>query len=690
MEVRTMKALSLAAVVVVLLVVFISQPVSAQDRAAFEKALLLEEAQAQLEEAISAYQEIIDGSADPALAAQAQLHVGICYEKLGLEQAQLAYQKVIDNYPTQIEIVVLAKEKLSRLKTVPEPIDTGSEDFHLQQVWANAYDTMGSPSPDGRFMSYVNWNVPCLAIYEFETEKSRDITTTKGTWEGDSVWAESSIWSPDGKNLAYVWYGQEYISIRTVGIDSTEPVEIFGDKNLIYCHPNSWSEDGKYILAVLCHKDRRHEIVLISLDDHSVRSLKILKPGHHPWSSLSRDGKFVSYSFTPDMNSPKTDIYLLSTVDGTEKTIIDHPATDFSPLWMPDGKNILFFSDRRGTVSAWSQKVSDGAADGEEKLIMDLNRLSPKTIIPNGDLYISFLEGGHDVYNAIIDPETGKVISAPKRVVETNEGWNGAACFSPDGKIMAYVSQRGVLDPQLSWGQQSLILRDVQTGEERELIPRSSQLVRGRARLKWSPDSDEILFVGRDQTGQNGAFVLNIGDASFESITEEKDFKGADVVWGNDSNKFYFFYQGDGEKNGVYSLDRNSHEETKILSESNVFGIALRPGSNQLAAIVGNVIKVANLENNEVAELFTLEPEVKHTYIEWSPDGNWLYFIKCFGEGTVELWRVDANGNNVQLIGKSFPHLTNMSIHPGGKRLAFTVSRSDENSSIWVMKNFLK
>ena len=684
-----MRASNLVAVVVTLLIIVVSLPASAQDRAAFEKALLLEEAQAQLEEAISAYQEIIDESADPAVAAQAQLHVGICYEKLGLKQARLAYQKVIDNFPTQIEIVNVAKEKLSILNTVAKPIDTGSKAFQLQQVWAKPYDTMGSPSPDGRYMSYVNWNVPCLAIYEFETEKSRDITSTTGTWEGDSVWAENSIWSPDGKKLAYVWYGKEYVSIRTVGIDSSEPVEIFGDKKLIFCHPNSWSADGKYILAVLCHKDRGHEIVLISIDDHSVRSLKKLKPGHHPWTSLSPDGKFVAYSFAPDMNSPKTDIYLLSTVDGTEKTLINHPATDFDPLWMPDGKNIIFFSDRTGTLSAWSQKVSDGAADGEEKLIKNLNRLSPKTIIPNGDLYISFLEGGYDVFNAIIDPESGKVTSAPQRVVETNVGWNGAACFSPDGKTMAYVSLRGVLDPTFAWGQQSLILRDLQTGEERELIPRSSELTRGRARLKWSPDSDEILFVGRDQTGPPGAYVLNIHNNSFESITGKKDFNGADVVWANESNKFYYFYRGETEKDGVYSIDRNSYEETKILSESNIQGMARRPGKNELAVIAGNVIKLLNLENNEVAEVFELEPGVKHTYIEWSPDGNWLYFIKCTGEKTVELWRIDAQGDNGQLVEKSFPHLYNLAIHPDGKRLAFTVGKGGDRSSIWVMKNFL-
>ena len=213
--------------------------------------------------------------------------------------------------------------------------------------------------------------------------------------------------------------------------------------------------------------------------------------------------------------------------------------------------------------------------------------------------------------------------------------------------------------------------------------------MRGRTRLRWSPDSDEILFIGRGQTGANGGFILNVHDTSVESITGENDFTGADAVWANESDKIYYLYRGNTEKDGVYSIERNSHKKTKILGESDIQGIALRPSGHELAVIAGSVIKLLNLENNEVAEFFKLEPSVKHTYIEWSPDGNWLYFIKCFGEETVELWRIDANGDNVQVVEKSFPHLSSLSIHPDGKRLAFTVSRLGGKSSIWVMKNFL-
>ena len=217
----------------------------------------------------------------------------------------------------------------------------------------------------------------------------------------------------------------------------------------------------------------------------------------------------------------------------------------------------------------------------------------------------------------------------------------------------------------------------------------------GRSPLKWSPDSDEILLRGRDQTGMNGAFIVNVHDASFESVTGEKRFVGADVFWANESNTIYFYIFGDTEKNGVYSIDRVSREETKILSKNNISGLALRPGKNELAVIARNVIKLLNLENSEVTEFLKLGPEVKHSYVQWSPDGSWLYLIKCLGEKTVEgektvqLWKIDANGDNAQLIEKSLPHMRNFSIHPDGKRLAFTVGEGGGDSSIWVMKNFL-
>ena len=75
---------------------------------------------------------------------------------------------------------------------------------------------------------------------------------------------------------------------------------------------------------------------------------------------------------------------------------------------------------------------------------------------------MAFHEGGSNIYSVDLDPNTGKVISEPKCIIESNIGWNSATGFSPDGKNMAYVSKRGVLPIEVTWGQESLVILDLQ------------------------------------------------------------------------------------------------------------------------------------------------------------------------------------------------------------------------------------
>src|SRR5512137_2902330 len=82
----------------------------------FQKALAKEKAEGNLEEAIALYQKVVDKGEDESLAAQAQLHIGMCYEKLGLGKARDAYQKVLDRFPKQAECVRAAREKLAQLQ----------------------------------------------------------------------------------------------------------------------------------------------------------------------------------------------------------------------------------------------------------------------------------------------------------------------------------------------------------------------------------------------------------------------------------------------------------------------------------------------------------------------------------------------------------------------------------------------
>jgi hypothetical protein len=60
-------------------------------------------------------------------------------------------------------------------------------------------------SPDRRYLSYINWDKGNLAIHDFETGENRDVTD-EGNWDEDKQFAGRSIWSPDSKQIVYLWH----------------------------------------------------------------------------------------------------------------------------------------------------------------------------------------------------------------------------------------------------------------------------------------------------------------------------------------------------------------------------------------------------------------------------------------------------------------------------------------------------
>jgi TolA-binding protein len=62
-------------------------------------------------------------------AAKSQLYIGLCYEKLGVKEAQKAYELVVSEYADQKEMVALAKERLAALG---KPGD--KKEFVTQQI----------------------------------------------------------------------------------------------------------------------------------------------------------------------------------------------------------------------------------------------------------------------------------------------------------------------------------------------------------------------------------------------------------------------------------------------------------------------------------------------------------------------------------------------------------------------------
>ncbi len=106
----------------------------------FQKGLYQENGAGNLEEAINIYISVInDGNADRLLRAYAQLHIGICYEKLGIAKAKKAYQNVLENFADQQDAVAEARKRIERfVREVPNINPEAREAF----IKAEHYSTM--------------------------------------------------------------------------------------------------------------------------------------------------------------------------------------------------------------------------------------------------------------------------------------------------------------------------------------------------------------------------------------------------------------------------------------------------------------------------------------------------------------------------------------------------------------------
>ena len=90
----------------------------------------------------------------------------------------------------------------------------------------------GSPSPDGRYLSFHDWDTGDLAVRDLVTGQNRRLTN-KGTSQDSDEFAESSVISGDGRQIAYAWYNKEkFYELRVIGIDGSNPRTVYRDKRV--------------------------------------------------------------------------------------------------------------------------------------------------------------------------------------------------------------------------------------------------------------------------------------------------------------------------------------------------------------------------------------------------------------------------------------------------------------------------
>ncbi len=705
---RALGVISLASLVAVTLIQAAAQQPSGYD--VLQQALAKERAAGQLEEAIALYRQIVrDHAANRPLMAKALVQLGRCYEKLGRAEARKTYERVVREFAEQADMVAEANLRLATLAGGSP--DARSSGASARPVWTETggNDVWGSVSPDGRYLSFVDWETGDLAVRDLQTNKTRRLTG-KGSWNASTEMAQWSAISPDGSRIAYAWINKEQFSeLRLIGLDGRQPRLLYRNEQVRAVGPFSWAAGGKELVAVFERQDRTTQLVIVSVADGSTRVLKSFD-WRRPGPLFAPDGRYIAYSFPPIDDRPEHDIFLIAKDGSREVPLITHTANDFALAWSPDGSRLLFGSDRTGMNSVWGIRVSGGQARGEPELLTpDIGRfVGGLGLTTKGDYYYTLNTGAQDVYAATMDPATGRILEAPTPLRGGRfYGGKSEAAWSPDGERLAYIS---TTPQQGSAAGGILSIHTLKTGEVRD-IPLK---VRYAGAPIWFPDGRALIVWGPDLRGRTGFYRVDLSTGTLERTTPGPGSDTPPRRWASLSPDgralFYWVIGSDGVRvqtravRGVRRQDLATGEDREIDADG-VTTFDLSPDGRWLAVRRGPPhagIYVMPASGGEARPIFRpAEGEqlpFRHT-LTWTRDGRFLLFTRFtkrsesgaagfteLGE-SYDVWRVPVDGGAAEKLEVALPGINRISVHPDGRRLA--ISAGSAKFEAWVLENLV-
>ena len=586
-----------------------------------------------------------------------------------------------------------------------------------RRVWAGKdVDDYGGLSPDGRFLSYAGED-GSLMMRDLESGENRTLVQGDNQETG---FPTNSVFRPDGRAIAYVWWNHSDPNAQTVDLrlvpigdngtpNQSQTVVRFplGDESgrvsglaASRLRITGWTPEGERVLAVTSDESRLNRIAFVSAEDGKVTTLKTVG-WEDPNPLISPDGRFVAYDLPAEPGSPQRDIFVLEANGEFEAPAVSHPADDALVAWAPGSKALLFTSNRKGATSLYSLPMRDGRPTGEPTIIKTGSGPMRALGAPAGGRLLYSIQSKTMEIRLADLASIGNPNAAPKILGSRFPGTQRAPAFSPDGRYLSYLVLRG----RVNHATTRLVVRDLKSGEETSYGRETTGATLSRYGVqRFSPDSRRILLNGWDSRGRGSVIVVDLESGPTMIVPLGGHQPRAEGWLDNDTvllRAQVRQWREEGryhQEVAVIALDLESRKEREIYRQSAyIRTIAVSPDRRRFAVPQ----KYSDEADRVRMRLWTVvastgESAVAGDFpaavndirgVAWSPDGEDLYVTVNLQEQPRQLWRVPTAGGIPEETGLDLEKLRDVAIHPDGRQIA--LESGSPEVEIWALENFL-
>jgi Tol biopolymer transport system component len=259
--------------------------------------------------------------------------------------------------------------------------------------------------------------------------------------------------------------------------------------------------------------------------------------------------------FEKKLGRGKEDLYLVPAQGGLERRLTEHPGIDILPRFAPDGRRVVFSSDRSGRFQLWELSLEGGPPTRLRRNDAEEWQADPS---PDGSriAFLSDQDGPISLF--ILDRRTGATRLLVRHGARTDLGNPN---WSPDGGRIVFSSNKGVAGHHV-------YVVDVATGEE----TRESGYLAGACEPRFSRDGRRVAFVDRSHLSRDHSRIVERDLAGGEErVLVDWPALNYDPVYSPDGAEIAFASTVAGE-NAIYRMR---------LSDGKSWRVTFGPGASR-------------------------------------------------------------------------------------------------------------